>query len=223
LAESIPGAKVRFITEDNDIRVMARIIGACDRMRLLHPEGHYDFVHREMRWTPEDAEKTLTGIDIRTLELGNSLMAAMGVIKSEKVIEAVKEFGGGNALGMLAMRTLSTASALCMISIPGYDLKNFFEGGRSMERFWLEATNLNLAIHPVISPLYLFSRILHGNGEGLDEKNIKELEYLREAFNKITNSDNNDSEVFLTKIAIAKEPLLKAHRLPLTEILSFGE
>jgi hypothetical protein len=223
LAESVPGAKVRFITEENDMRSMARIIGACDRMRLLHPEGHYDFVHREMRWTPEDAEKTLTGIDIRTLELGNSLMAAMGVIKSEKVINAVKQFGGGNALGMLAMRTVSTASALCMISIPGYELKNFFEGGRSMERFWLEATNLNLAIHPVISPLYLFSRILHGNGEGLDEKNIKELQYLREAFNKIAGTGNNDAEVFLTKIAIAKEPVLKAHRLPVKDILNFEE
>lgn len=223
LAESVPGAKVRFITEENDMRSMARIIGACDRMRLLHPEGHYDFVHREMRWTPEDAEKTLTGIDIRTLELGNSLMAAMGVIKSEKVIDAVKQFGGGNALGMLAMRTVSTASALCMISIPGYELKNFFEGGRSMERFWLEATNLNLAIHPVISPLYLFSRILHGNGEGLDEKNIKELQYLREAFNKIAGTGNNDAEVFLTKIAIAKEPVLKAHRLPVKDILNFDE
>lgn len=223
LAESVPGAKVRFITEENDMRSMARIIGACDRMRLLHPEGHYDFVHREMRWTPEDAEKTLTGIDIRTLELGNSLMAAMGVIKSEKVIDAVKQFGGGNALGMLAMRTVSTASALCMISIPGYELKNFFEGGRSMERFWLEATNLNLAIHPVISPLYLFSRILHGDGEGLDEKNIKELQYLREAFNKIAGTGNNDAEVFLTKIAIAKEPVLKAHRLPVKDILNFDE
>jgi len=223
LAESVPGAKVRFFTDENDMRSIARIIGACDRMRLLHPEGHYDFVHREMRWTPEDAEKTLTGIDIRTLELGNSLMAAMGVIKSEKVIDAVKQFGGGNALGMLAMRTVSTASALCMISIPGYELKNFFEGGRAMERFWLEATNLNLAIHPVISPLYLFSRILHGNGEGLDEKNVKELQYLREAFNKIAGTGNNDAEVFLTKIAIAKEPVLKAHRLPVKDILNFDE
>lgn len=223
LAESVPGAKIRFFTDENDMRSIARIIGACDRMRLLHPEGHYDFVHREMRWTPEDAEKTLTGIDIRTLELGNSLMAAMGVIKSEKVIDAVKQFGGGNALGMLAMRTVSTASALCMISIPGYELKNFFEGGRSMERFWLEATNLNLAIHPVISPLYLFSRILHGNGEGLDEKNVKELQYLREAFNKIAGTGNNDAEVFLTKIAIAKEPVLKAHRLPVKDILNFDE
>lgn len=221
LSESIPNAKIKYFTEDNDLRGLARIIGACDKIRLLNPEGHYDFVHREMRWTKEDAEKTRDGIDIETLGLGHSLMAAMGVIRSEKVINAVKDLGGGNALGMLAMRTVSTASALCMISLPGYSLQNFFEGGRSMERFWLEATNLNLAIHPLISPLYLFSRILHGNGEGLDQKNIQELTFLREQFNSITQSTNNDAEVFLAKIAIAPEPSLKAHRLPLNEILIF--
>lgn len=92
-----------------------------------------------------------------------------------------------------------------------------------MERLWLEATNLNLAIHPLISPLYLFSRILHGNGEGLDEKNIKELQFLRDQFNKIIGTGNTDAEVFLTKIAIAEEPVLKAHRLPVKDILVFEE
>ncbi|MES3018817.1 MAG: Rv1355c family protein [Bacteroidota bacterium] len=219
LSESIPEAKIKYFTEDSELRSLAMIIGACDKIRLLNPEGHYDFVHREMRWTNEEAEQTRDGIDVQTLGLGHSLMAAMGVIRSEKVIKAVKELGGGNALGMLAMRTVSTASAIALISIPGYKLKNFFEGGRALERFWLEATNLNLAIHPLISPLYLFSRILHGNGEGLDEKNIKELHYLREQFNKITQSTNDDSEVFLAKIAIAAEPPLKAHRLLLKDIL----
>ncbi|HEY1010929.1 MAG TPA: Rv1355c family protein [Daejeonella sp.] len=221
MAESIPGVQLKYFTDEADLRSLAMIIGACDKIRLLNPEGHYDFVHREMRWTNEDAERTRDGIDIQTLGLGHSLMAAMGVIRSEKVINAVKELGGGNALGMLAMRTVSTASALCLISLPGYSLKNFFEGGRSMERFWLEATNLNLAIHPLISPLYLFSRILHGNGEGLEEGNIRELSMLRERFNKITGSGNNDAEVFLAKIAIAEEPVLKAHRLALEDILVF--
>lgn len=219
LAESIPGAAIKYFTEESDLRGLAMIIGACDKIRLLNQEGHYDFVHREMRWTNEEAERTRDGIDIQTLGLGNSLMAAMGVIKDEKVIKAVKEIGGGNALGMLAMRTVSTASALCLISIPGYNLKNFFEGGRAMERFWLEATNLKLAIHPLISPLYLFSRILHGNGEGLDEKEVEQLHFLREQFNKITHSTNDNSEIFLAKIAVAEEPELKAHRLPLSDIL----
>lgn len=88
-----------------------------------------------------------------------------------------------------------------------------------MERFWLEATNLKLAIHPLISPLYLFSRILHGNGEGLDEKEVEQLHFLREQFNKITHSANDNSEIFLAKIAVAEEPELKAHRLPLSDIL----
>lgn len=88
-----------------------------------------------------------------------------------------------------------------------------------MERFWLEATNLDLAIHPLISPLYLFSRILHGNGEGLDEKSARDLYSLRQQFNKITQSTDNDSEVFLAKIAIAPEPALKSHRLLLDDIL----
>ncbi len=219
LTETIPGAKLQYFTSDDDLRALARIIGACDKIRLLNPEGHYDFVHREMRWTNEEAERTRDGIDIQTLGLGHSLMAAMGVIRSEQVINAVKEIGGGNALGMLAIRTVSTASALCMISLPGYNLKNFFEGGRAMERFWLEATNFNLAVHPLISPLYLFSRILHGNGEGLEDKDIRELQFLREQFNKITQSGNENAEVFLAKIAIASEPPLKAHRLPLEDIL----
>lgn len=88
-----------------------------------------------------------------------------------------------------------------------------------MERFWLEATNLNLAVHPLISPLYLFSRILHGNGEGLEDKDIRELQFLREQFNKITQSGNENAEVFLAKIAIASEPPLRSHRLPLEDIL----
>ena len=219
LAESIPGATIKYFTEEHDLRGLAMIIGACDKIRLLNKEGHYDFVHREMRWTNEEAERTRDGIDIQTLGLGHSLMAAMGVIKDEKVIEAVKEIGGGNALGMLAMRTVSTASALCLISVPGYNLKNFFEGGRAMERFWLEATNLKLAIHPLISPLYLFSRILHGNGEGLNENEVEKLRILREQFNKITHSTDDNSEIFLAKIAVADEPELKAHRLPISDIL----
>jgi hypothetical protein len=218
-AESIPGAKFQYFTEDKDLRGLAAIIGACDRIRLLHPEGHYDFAHREMRWTSEEAEETKDGIDINTLGLGNSLMAALGIIKNEDVIGSIRDLGVGTALGMSAFRTVSTASALCLITLPKYDLTNFFEGGRAMERFWLGATNLNIAVHPLISPLYLFSRILHGQGEGLDAKTIQQLQALRMQFKSITNLCDDHAEVFLAKVAIAHEPAVKAYRLPLKDIL----
>jgi molybdopterin/thiamine biosynthesis adenylyltransferase len=218
-AESIPGAKMRWFTQENELNLLTKIIGACDRTRLLNPEGHYDFVHREMRWTKEDAERTGDGIDVRTLGLSNSQLAALNVIKSEKVVNTIKELGGGGAFDTLAKRTVADASALSMITLPEYNLKNFFEGGRSMERFWLAATNLDIAVHPLISPFYLFPRITHSEGEGLDAKNIAELKSLRNQFEQLTKIGNNQAEVFLTKIAIAPAPVIKTHRLPIEDVL----
>jgi hypothetical protein len=187
---------------------------------LLNKEGHYDFVNREMRWTSQDAEKTRDGIDIKTLGLSNSQMAALGVIKSEQVISTINDLGGGKALDMLAKRTVSTASALCLITLPKNNLESFFEGGRAMERFWMAATNLGLAIHPLISPLYLFPRVVYGNGEGLDPKFVPMLKDLRKKFCDITDISDDRAEVFLAKIAIAPEPELKSFRLPLEKTLT---
>ncbi|WP_423147111.1 Rv1355c family protein [Rubrolithibacter danxiaensis] len=218
-AESISGAKLKYFTSEEDLKLLAEIIGACDRIRILNPDGHFDFVHREMRWTQEETERTKDGIYVKTLGLTNSQLAALDVIKNEKVISALNDLDGGYALDMLAKRTVSSASALCMIILPEYNLKNFFEGGRSMERFWLAATNLDIAVHPLISPLYLFPRALHGNGEGLGSKSIKELNRLRKKFVDLINVKDNFAEVFLAKIAISDEPELKSYRLPLNQVL----
>jgi hypothetical protein len=200
---------------------LGEIIGACDRIRLLNKEAHYDFVHHEMRWTTEDAERTLDGIDIKTLGLSNSQLAALGVIKNKNVVRTINELGGGKALDMLAKRTIASASALCLITLPKHSLESFFEGGRAMERFWLGATNKGVAVHPVISPLYIFPRVFVGNGEGLTADNVEELKTLREKFIAITGIEDGLAEVFLAKVAIAPEPELKSHRLPVEKTLIF--
>jgi molybdopterin/thiamine biosynthesis adenylyltransferase len=124
-AESIPGAEFKLFTDEAVMDQLAEIIGFCDRVRLLSKEGHYDFVHHEMRWTSEDAETTRDGIDIKTLGLSNSQLAALGVIKSEEVIRTINNLGGGKALDMLAKRTVSAASALCLITLPKHNLERF--------------------------------------------------------------------------------------------------
>jgi molybdopterin/thiamine biosynthesis adenylyltransferase len=219
ISETIPGAKFQFFTDADVIKQIGEIIGTCDRARLLNPAGHNDFIKHEMRWTTEDAERTRDGIDTKTLGFTNSQLAALNIIRNEKVIHTINKLEGGLGFDGLAHKIVKTASAICMITLPEYNLANFFEGGRAMERFWLEATNLNLAVHPVISPFYLFSRILHGNGDGLNERTIAELTELRKKFEAITGLGDNRAEVFLTKIAIAEEPSLKSHRLPLDKVL----
>lgn len=221
ITESIPGAAFQYFTDESIIKELGEIIGACDRARLLNPAGHNDFINHEMRWTSEEALIKKDGIDVKTLGFTNSQLAALNIIRNEEVIRTINKLEGGYGFDSLSKKIVKTASALCMITLPEYNLENFFEGGRAMERFWLQATNLNLAVHPVISPFYLFSRILHGNGEGLDTKTIRELTGLRKRFDEIAKLGNNRAEVFFTKIAIAEEPVLKAYRLPLEQVLVF--
>jgi hypothetical protein len=106
-----------------------------------------------------------------------------------------------------------------VLTLPKYELKSFFEGGRAMERFWLAATDLGLAVHPLISPLYLFPRIVYGNGEGIDPKFVPALRDLRKKFCQLTDMGDDRAEVFLAKVAVAPEPELKSFRLPLEKTL----
>ncbi|KHJ39315.1 putative NAD(P)H nitroreductase acg [Pedobacter glucosidilyticus] len=219
ISNTIPNIHFQYFTNDDEIKKLGRMIGICDRIRLLNKEGHYDFVHREMRWTSQDAEQTQNGIDVKTLGLSNSQLAALSMIKDVGVIQTLKTLKGGKAFDTLALKTVASASALCLISVPKYKLESFFLGGQAMERFWLAATQLHLAIHPLISPLYLFSRINHGQGEGLDKESIEELQLLRKEFEALTGLNHNHAEVFLAKISVAEEPELKSHRLPLEKVL----
>lgn len=219
MAESISGARFQCFTDLDVLDTFSRINGASERVRLFNPEGHYEFMHREARWTDEDAELTKDGVHIKSFGYSDSQLGALTIIKDENVISAINKFGGGKAFDSLGKTIVDSASALCLISFPEYKLENFFEGGRSMERIWLLATQRNLAIHPINSPLSLFARISHGKGEGLDRRVVNELKELKSEFDRITSSDSQRAEVFLAKIAPNRNVAIKTLRLPLEEVL----
>jgi molybdopterin/thiamine biosynthesis adenylyltransferase len=218
-AESVEGARFHYFDDREQMMAIGEIIGECDRIRLLNPVGHRDFAQREMKWSPADAEKSGDGIDIRTLGMTKAQMSALSIIRDEEIAEGLKSIQGGGALIDVARNTVRTASALGMITMPRYDYKDFFWGGVSMQRFWLKAEELQFAIHPLISPFYLFPRVTKGNGAGLDETESLKLRDLREKFMRLVPFEDNIAEVFLFKIASAPKPEIKSYRLPLEETL----
>jgi molybdopterin/thiamine biosynthesis adenylyltransferase/nitroreductase len=216
-AESVDGSTLHCITKKEEILALGRIIGECDRIRLLNKEGHKDFVEREMRWTADEAHDRKDGIDIRTLGMSSPLMAALSIIKDGEVTDCLKKINGGKALVDAAMHTAGTSSFIGIITLPKYKKEDFFAGGIAMQRLWLQASQLGYAVHPLISPFYLFPRVFKGNGEGLDAQEIEKLKSFRQLFAKIIAIDDDAAEVFMFKLAKAAAPALKTLRLPLTE------
>lgn len=218
-AQSVAGAVFHHFSDKQEIMAIGEIIGECDRVRLLNPDGHYDFVHREMKWTPSEAELSRDGIDVRTLGLNNAQIAALSIIRDREISQTLKSVQGGGALVDAALRSVSTASALGMITMPKYSYKDFFLGGMAMQRLWLRAEQLHFAIHPLISPFYLFPRITKGKNAGLDGPEASRLRALRKKFMELVPFGEDVAEVFLFKIAQAEKPGIKSYRLPLSETL----
>lgn len=218
-AESVDGAAFHYFADRKSINAIGEIIGECDRVRLLNRDGHYDFVHREMKWTPTDAEQSRDGIDVRTLGLSNAQIAALSIIRDREISQTLKGIQGGGALVDAALKSVETASALGMITMPRYSYEDFFRGGMAMQRLWLRAEQLQFAIHPLISPFYLFPRITKGHNVGLDESEASRLRSLRKRFMELVPFGEDGAEVFLFKIAQAEKPGIKSYRLPLNETL----
>lgn len=218
-AESVEGASFQYFSEKAKVMAIGQIIGECDRVRLLNVNGHRDFVQREMKWSPQEAERSRDGIDIRTLGMNTAQMAALAIIRDEEITKSLKNINGGNALIDAALSTINTASGLGMITLPRYTYENFFLGGMAMQRLWLKAEELEFAIHPLISPFYLFPRITKGHGEGLDDEEAARLGDLRKKFLSIVPIGQDAAEVFLFKIAKAEKPKIPSYRLSLDETL----
>jgi len=219
IVHTMKGAEIHWIREEQKISRMGAIISDCDRIRLLHPHGHHDFIKREMRWSPEEAEEKKDGIDVATLGISAAQMSALQLIKDPRVIHFLNEIHGGSLFETVSEKSIECASVLGLITMPRYSPEDFVRGGRVIERVWLYATKLGLALHPLIAPLYFFPRVLYGGGEGLSAQDADKIGELRRRFLEIVPLGEGMAEVFLFKLAVAPEPEVKALRLPLDEIL----
>lgn len=152
------GARLVLLTAPAQIAEMARILAESDRVRYLTPTLHRQLM-AELRWPDEDVS---TGIDIRSLELGPDERAALEIGRRWDVMAELKAWSAGAALGDYTRDRVASASAVAVVCgvPPGGDipeLVSYARAGMAVERMWIAAQRLGLAVQPV-SPVFLYAR-----------------------------------------------------------------
>jgi tRNA A37 threonylcarbamoyladenosine dehydratase len=219
VTESIEGAKVSFITDKGKLKMLGFIISACDRIRIMNPQAHHEFFHREIRFNTAELEEKRTGMDVDTLELPAPAILALKTVSDDKVMKVLRSINGLKAFKSVSIPNVINAAAMGLVTMPSYSSTNFMNGGRAVQRQWLKSTQLGLAYHPMIIPLYLFPRIIFGNNEGLTPDVVAELHDLRKEFMEIFPGNEKRGEVFLFRIFKADEIKKRSLRLHLSKIL----
>ncbi len=213
-------ARLWWATGEAELRKLGDLIGESDRLRILHPQAHYELFERELKWTREEAERSRDGIDIATFELTPSEHAGFRVARDPRVIAHLNRWGGGKGFEKLSRKAVVSASAMGMLTLPGFDTATFLRGGRLVERVWLAATQRGLALQPLTTLLTHLAWLEHGEGEGMTESMQREVATMRRRLlDSFGLKDDIGEPIFLFRLLIGEPAGGASLRLPLSEVL----
>jgi hypothetical protein len=173
----------------------------------------------EIRWSAEEAKRTLDGIDAETLELSAADLAGLKLARSWKALQMLRRLGLGFALGDLSRKTVAASSALGLITGPGDSPEDWFESGRALQRVWLEANAGGLAMQPMTASLYVFIR-LNDQGEGLDELDQERFSALRDRLRELLPLPDGHHEAMMFRVARVGSVTARALRRRVEDVLS---
>ncbi|HEY9178895.1 MAG TPA: Rv1355c family protein [Flavipsychrobacter sp.] len=215
------GIRLFYTDKAEELDELGVIMAACDRLRMLHPQGHEEFFH-EVRWNREHAEKTRDGIELAAVDITQGEAAGFRVGSDWKAISLLSDWGKGDAFRKYSVKTMKAASAALLFAIPEFQHEALINAGRTIQRVWIYLNTKGVAVHPMLSPVFFFSRLTVGKGEGLPEFAKAELMEMEGDFEKIFPLRNNDkreySEVFLMKLAKTDKASVKALRMRKNDI-----
>lgn len=207
---ALEGAHLCLLTGRDDLAAVADILAAADRIRYLTPPLHAEMTS-ELRWPGDDQMDT--GIDVRSLELGPGGLMTLDILKRADVMQALSDWGGGDALGADARDRVAASTAVAVVTVDGTDLVDYARGGCAAEAVWITAEEFGLAVQPM-SPVFLYA-------QRADELRVASPEHwetlaqLRSQFRALAGA-TQATPVLALRLAIAPEPSGTSRRRSLT-------
>jgi nitroreductase len=219
-AESVQGAAFFSVEHPNELLELGQIVGAADRIRLLH-QPFYQEMMSEIRWTEEEEQHSRDGLGISTLELSATDQAFFHLFRDRPVLDLIQLWGGGRNLEKMSRRLVAAASCCALITVQSQHPIDYLHGGRSMQRAWLRANGSHVALHPLMAPVYLCAGLIQGAGTSIPDAMAKELYELRAHYRRLFAVNEHQSEIFLFRLAITEPPSARSLRRPVADVLSF--
>ncbi|MCB0781130.1 MAG: hypothetical protein KDC03_16670, partial [Flavobacteriales bacterium] len=134
LASAMPGCSAHLLTDPDALAELASICGTSERIRVVNPIGHREFFQQELRWTPEEVERTRDGLDIDTLEMSLNDVAGLRIASDPRAMALVDAWGGGSAFERFSTRAVRAASAVVLVAVDDDRTTSRLMGGRAAER-----------------------------------------------------------------------------------------
>ncbi|MBL8003430.1 MAG: Rv1355c family protein [Flavobacteriales bacterium] len=210
-------SSIQLVRDRALIEHIATLTGRAERIRFLNTTCHHDMFAKEMRWDRKEVERTRDGIDIDSLELPLTDRVGLRVASDSRAMHMLRGWGAGKAIEKLSAKAIRASSALAIISIRDLEPATTYEGGRTMQRFWLQASAMGILAHPVGAAIFMG---LHGRFDRqgiLSPAEHREAEEVLNELKRLVDTGGHEP-FFLLRLGRAAEPTVRSLRKPLSDV-----
>lgn len=174
--KNIKNTNISLVYQNDRINDLSKELMINDSLIFEHKESHR-FLFDKIRWNHKQVERTMDGMPVDTLGLNLIEKLSFPLLRFWGFVKTANYIGLSKIIGLKSWRNLRTSSMLGMVTVPGNDKVSFIQGGRAIQRVWLEATIQGLAFQPIIGLPLLINRSKQGNLNGFTDKHAKIIQH----------------------------------------------
>lgn len=159
------GLNMHWISDRPRIRKLAWLVAAADRLRFEHQPFHAE-LYRQLRFTPQEAEATRDGLDVRCLELPPGAVGVLRWLREWPRMRMLNRLGLSRLMSLASAVQVWRTGTIGLLTTADVSRHGYLQAGRALQRTWLTATKLGLAFHPLGSlPIVLSQRTRGAAGD----------------------------------------------------------
>jgi len=221
-AGEFPQVQLDWVTDHKQIRSIARIIAASDRIRFEYEPFHNE-LFRQLRFSVAEADRTRDGLDLRTLELPPGAGLLLKALSPWSRMKWVHRLRLGSLLTLPSALAVRRSGALGVLSVSEPTTEQSLMGGRAFERIWLAAQAEGLALQPLGSLPIFFAHLQQYKGRKLCHRHEQSVHTLLERFQEIVPQGGGRTMNILFRLGHSAPPSFRSLRRTVKDVLHLPE
>jgi len=209
--KNIDTAQVSLVTDKDKVKQLANELKVNDQIVFERKDIH-QFLFDKIRWNQKQIEETRDGMPVGVLGLSFVEKLSFPLMRFWGYVKIANVFGLSKIIALKCWWGCVNASILGMVTIQGNDKVAFVEGGRAVQRLWLEATKQGLALQPIIGLTLLINRLQQGSLDAFSAKHTQFVKCAAERLPELFAVKKSDTLIMGFRVGVYKGKLDRTMR-----------
>lgn len=194
------GMQLHVITDRAAIREFAAIAGMAGRFKFSHEPTHRE-LYGYLRFSRRHAAQARDGLALEHFNIPRWMEVLAPIGMHWSAVKWLNRVGYNRALAWMQESWLiSSAPAVCMLTVPAGERENYLRGGRTLQRLWLAAAKYGLAVQPHSAAADLTYARRAGFDDSINNEWQQRLESLPARLSELFGAENDPHIVNLFRV-----------------------